>query len=89
MPSAPAGATTAADGDAAATSGFRQVTCHVPRRRYPSSEVALARDKTLKRVLSDFSPTFPGFYLYYPSRRQQPSKLKAFVDFVLERTGKH
>jgi DNA-binding transcriptional LysR family regulator len=47
------------------------------------------RAKTLKRVLSDFSPTFPGFYLYYPSRRQQPSKLKAFVDFVLERTGKH
>jgi DNA-binding transcriptional LysR family regulator len=47
------------------------------------------RAKTLKRVLTDFSPTFPGFYLYYPSRRQQPSKLKAFVDFVLERTGQH
>jgi DNA-binding transcriptional LysR family regulator len=36
--------------------------------------------KRLKRVLSTCSPTFPGFYLYYPSRRQQPSKLKAFVD---------
>jgi DNA-binding transcriptional LysR family regulator len=41
------------------------------------------RAKRLKQVLSDFSPTFPGFYLYYPSRRQQPSKLKAFVDYAL------
>ena len=38
------------------------------------------RAKKLKRVLGTFSPTFPGFYLYYPSRRQQPSKMKAFVD---------
>jgi DNA-binding transcriptional LysR family regulator len=45
------------------------------------------RAKTLKRVLSDFSPTFPGFYLYYPSRRQQPSKLKAFVEYALARSG--
>jgi DNA-binding transcriptional LysR family regulator len=40
------------------------------------------RAKRLKRVLTRFSPTFPGFYLYYPSRRQQPSKLKAFIDYV-------
>jgi DNA-binding transcriptional LysR family regulator len=45
------------------------------------------RAKRLKRILSRFSPTFPGFYLYYPSRRQQPSKLKAFVDYVLARPG--
>ena len=37
----------------------------------------------LIRVLDDHSPTFPGFYLYYPSRRQQPPKLKAFVDYAL------
>ena len=42
----------------------------------------------LKRVLSSFSPTFPGFYLYYPSRRQQPSKLKAFVDYALVHSRK-
>lgn len=36
----------------------------------------------LKRVLSNYSPTFPGFYLYYPSRRQQAPKLKAFIDYV-------
>jgi DNA-binding transcriptional LysR family regulator len=41
------------------------------------------RAKRLKRVLADFSPTFPGFYLYYPSRRNQSPKMKAFVDFVL------
>jgi DNA-binding transcriptional LysR family regulator len=45
------------------------------------------RAKRLKRVLSRFSPTFPGFYLYYPSRRQQPSKLKAFVDYALHQTS--
>jgi DNA-binding transcriptional LysR family regulator len=45
------------------------------------------RAKRLKRVLSRFSPTFPGFYLYYPSRRQQPSKLKAFVAYLLARSG--
>jgi DNA-binding transcriptional LysR family regulator len=38
--------------------------------------------KRLKRVLSEFSPSIPGFYLYYPSRRQQPSKLKAFVEHL-------
>jgi len=46
------------------------------------------RAKKLKRVLSRFSPTFPGFYLYYPSRRQQPSKLKAFVEYVLAHSRK-
>jgi len=46
------------------------------------------RAKRLKRVLSDFSPTFPGFYLYYPSRRQQPSKLKAFVDYALAHSSR-
>lgn len=46
------------------------------------------RAKTLKRVLREFSPTFPGFYLYYPSRRQQASKLKALVCHALAQAGK-
>jgi DNA-binding transcriptional LysR family regulator len=52
---------------------------------YTFEQLALAhiQAKRLKRVLSEFSPTFPGFYLYYASRRQQPSKLKAFVDYAL------
>lgn len=41
------------------------------------------RARTLRRVLAEFSPSFPGFYLYYPSRRQQASKLKAFVEYAL------
>lgn len=46
------------------------------------------RAKRLKRVLTSFSPTYPGFYLYYPSRRQQAPKLKAFVDYVRAHSGK-
>lgn len=45
------------------------------------------KSKRLKRVLNAHSPSFPGFYLYYPSRRQQPSKLKAFVDHVRAHYG--
>jgi DNA-binding transcriptional LysR family regulator len=47
----------------------------------------LIRAKRLTRVLSRFSPTFPGFYLYYPSRRQQPSKMKALVEYVLDQAS--
>ncbi|WP_394842100.1 LysR family transcriptional regulator [Pendulispora brunnea] len=36
------------------------------------------------RILEAWSPTFPGFYLYYPSRRQTPPALRAFIDFVRE-----
>lgn len=45
------------------------------------------KSKRLKRVLSSYSPSFPGFYLYYPSRRQQPSKLKAFVEHLRKHAG--
>ncbi|WP_436294019.1 LysR substrate-binding domain-containing protein [Variovorax sp. LjRoot178] len=45
------------------------------------------RAKRLKRVLTSFSPTFPGFYLYFPSRHDQPSKLKALIEYVSRRTS--
>jgi DNA-binding transcriptional LysR family regulator len=45
------------------------------------------KSKRLRRVLSAHSPTFPRFYLYYPSRRQQPPKLKALVDYVQSHAG--
>ncbi|MBS7541679.1 LysR family transcriptional regulator [Ancylobacter oerskovii] len=35
----------------------------------------------LVRVLEDWCPHYPGFYLYYPSRRQMPAPLRAFIDF--------
>ena len=39
----------------------------------------------LVRVLEDWCPSFPGFYLYYPSRAQMPLKLRVLVDFVAAR----
>ena len=41
----------------------------------------------LDRVLGDWCPYWPGLYLYYPSRRQMPSPLRAFVDFARSRAG--
>jgi len=38
----------------------------------------------LVSVLDDWCPPFPGPYLYYPSRRQAPPALAAFVAFVGE-----
>ena len=35
---------------------------------------------TLVRVLEDWCPPFPGFFLYYPSRKQQPAALAAVID---------
>jgi DNA-binding transcriptional LysR family regulator len=34
----------------------------------------------LMRVLEDWCPPFPGFFLYYPSRRQQPAALSALIE---------
>jgi DNA-binding transcriptional LysR family regulator len=36
----------------------------------------------LVRVLEEWCPYYPGFYLYYPSRRQLPAALRAFVDLI-------
>jgi DNA-binding transcriptional LysR family regulator len=34
----------------------------------------------LVRVLEDWCPPFPGFFLYYPSRKQQPAALAALIE---------
>jgi len=34
----------------------------------------------LVRVLKDWCPPFPGFFLYYPSRRHQPAALAALIE---------
>ncbi len=36
----------------------------------------------LARVLADWCPPFPGFFLYYPGRRQVSPALAAFIDAV-------
>jgi DNA-binding transcriptional LysR family regulator len=35
---------------------------------------------TLVRVLEDWCPPFAGYFLYYPSRRQQPAALSALIE---------
>ncbi|WP_035061183.1 LysR family transcriptional regulator [Andreprevotia chitinilytica] len=35
-------------------------------------------------VLQDCCPTWPGFYFYYPSRKQLPAKLRCFIDYWRE-----
>lgn len=36
----------------------------------------------LARVLEDWCPPFPGFFLYYPGRRQVSPALAAFIDAI-------
>jgi DNA-binding transcriptional LysR family regulator len=46
----------------------------------------LVEQGRLVRVLDDWCPYYPGFYLYYSSRRQLPATLRAFVDFCQRAT---
>jgi DNA-binding transcriptional LysR family regulator len=39
-------------------------------------------DGRLVPVLEDWCPRLPSWFLYYPSRRQMPSALRAFLDFI-------
>ena len=39
----------------------------------------------LKRILADWSPTFPGLFLYYSDRRNPNPALRAFIDCLLGR----
>ena len=37
-------------------------------------------ERTLLRVMEDWTPPFPGFFLYYPHRKQQPGALAAVIE---------
>ena len=39
-------------------------------------------EQRLVRVLDDFCPSIPGYFLYYPSRLNLPPKLKVLIDFL-------
>lgn len=39
-------------------------------------------DGRLIRLLEDWTPPFPGYFLYYPSRRQVPPVLDALIDVL-------
>ena len=40
------------------------------------------RSGQLVRVLEDWSPSFEGFFVFYPGRRQVPSALRALIDMI-------
>jgi DNA-binding transcriptional LysR family regulator len=40
----------------------------------------LIAKRRLKQVLKNWCPVFPGFFLYYPSRRNQPAALTALIE---------
>ncbi|CAE6757905.1 LysR family transcriptional regulator [Paraburkholderia haematera] len=44
-------------------------------------------DGQLRQVLKDWSPTFPGYHLYYPSRRQSSRALAVLVDALRYRAS--
>ena len=46
--------------------------------------VPFLRSGQLLRVLEDWSPSAEGLFLYYPSHRQIPAALRAFIDLVRE-----
>jgi DNA-binding transcriptional LysR family regulator len=39
-------------------------------------------EERLIQVLKDWCPTFQGYFLYYPSRRNQPAALSALIDML-------
>ena len=43
---------------------------------------SLLRAGALSRVLEEWCPPFPGFFLYYPGRRQASPALAAFIDAI-------
>jgi DNA-binding transcriptional LysR family regulator len=59
----------ALDGIGLARLPFNAIEAHISKKR-------------LVPLLQDWAPRSVGFYLYYPSRRQIPAALKAFVDFI-------
>lgn len=40
---------------------------------------------TLRACLEDYSPYFPGFHLYYPSRQRPSSAFQVVLDALRER----
>jgi len=55
--------------------------------RLPQSSIdTFIGQKRLVPLLEDWAPPSVGFFLYYPSRRQTPAALQAFVDFLKTHT---
>ena len=68
--------------------GSRKTGSRSPTRRAGGEPSPPARGGDLDRgdlvaVLEEFSTPFPGFFLYYPGRRQASPPLRALVDYIL------
>lgn len=46
------------------------------------------RTGRLVRVLEEYAPTVPGFFLYFPSRAQRSGPLRLFIEVAREHAGK-
>ncbi|WP_186091933.1 LysR family transcriptional regulator [Burkholderia gladioli] len=42
------------------------------------------RNKSLRALLADWCPVYPGLFLYYPGHRQVPAALRAFIEVLKE-----
>ncbi|KAG0922217.1 hypothetical protein G6F32_014768 [Rhizopus arrhizus] len=42
-------------------------------------------DGRLLRLMPEWSAPFPGFYLYVPSREQMPPRVRALMEFLVEK----
>jgi DNA-binding transcriptional LysR family regulator len=51
---------------------------------FEETTLEAVRAGRLEVVLEDWCPPFPGPFLYYPSRRQPPPTLAAFINFVTQ-----
>ncbi|MEA4838767.1 MAG: LysR family transcriptional regulator [Rhodospirillaceae bacterium] len=46
-------------------------------------------DGRLVQLLPEWTPAFPGFYVYYPSRRHMATPLRTFLDYLAQRPDEH
>lgn len=53
---------------------------------YENEVMADIKNGRLVRTLEKWCPTFPGYYLYHPSRRQSPPALSAFISALRHQT---
>jgi DNA-binding transcriptional LysR family regulator len=52
------------------------------RATFEEQVAPLIRSGALTLALEDWCPTFPGFFLYYPGRRQVSPALAALIDTI-------
>src|SRR6478609_9290209 len=55
-----------------------------PPAKLISTNMGLSMRAALDGLIQDWCEPFPGPFLYYPSRRQTPPALRAFIDFVAD-----